>query len=195
MTSGPRIGVLGIGNILMGDDGVGPLIVKILEASYDFPSNVVLHDLGTPGLGITCFFADYDVIILLDAVSAKAAPGTIRLYRKDQILRTPVPQRISPHDPALVESLLFAEFSGKCPDEVLLVGVVPKSTELGCTLSDEVRAAVVPAISAVFAELRRLGVELKPRARQAVPSIWWQETVVSESAPGEEASHVPGYPR
>jgi hydrogenase maturation protease len=194
MNSGPRIGVLGIGNILMGDDGIGPFVVRILEARYEFPPNVVLHDLGTPGLGITSFFADYDVIILIDAVSAKAQPGSIRLYRKEQILRTPVPQRISPHDPALVESLLFAEFSGMCPAEVLLVGIVPKSIELGCALTDEVRAAVVPVLSAVFAELRRLHAEPVLRAQQQVPSIWWQEKVVSEGAAGE-ASYVPGYPR
>jgi len=194
MSSGPRIGVLGIGNILMGDDGIGPFVLKILEASYDFPPNVVLHDLGTPGLGITSFFADYDVIILIDAVRAKAEPGSIQLYRKDQILRTPVPQRISPHDPALVESLLFAEFSGKCPAQVLLVGVVPKSTELGCVLTSEVRAAVLPAMSAVLAELQRLHVDPVPRIQQQPPSIWWQEKVVSEGAPGE-ACYVPGYPR
>jgi hydrogenase maturation protease len=194
MSSRPRIGVLGIGNILMGDDGIGPLVVKILEASYEFPPNVVLHDLGTPGLGITSFFADYDAVILIDAVSAKAQPGSIRLYRKEQILRTPVPQRISPHDPALVEALLFAEFSGKCPAEVLLVGVVPKSTELGCVLTEEVRAGVAPAICAVLDGLHRLHAEPVARAQQQAPSIWWQEKVVSEGAAGE-APYVPGYPR
>jgi len=194
MSSGPRIGVLGIGNVLMGDDGIGPFVVKILEASYEFAPNVVLHDLGTPGLGITSFFADYDVIILIDAVGAKDQPGSIHLFRKDQILRTPVPQRISPHDPALVESLLFAEFSGKCPAQVLLVGVVPNSTELGCVLSQEVRAAVAPAMSAVLAELHRLHAEPVPRIQQQPPSIWWEEKVVSQGAPGE-ASYVPGHSR
>jgi hydrogenase maturation protease len=196
MNSGPRIGVLGIGNILMGDDGIGPFVVKILEACYEFPPNVVLHDLGTPGLGITSFFADYDIIILVDAVSAKARPGSIRLYRKDQILRTPISQRISPHDPALVEALLFAEFSGKCPDQVLLVGIVPESTELGCTLTDDVRSAVLPAMSAVLAELHRLHAEPVARTQLEVPSIWWQEqeATVPKSAAGE-APHVPGYSR
>ncbi len=47
MTASLRIGVLGVGNILMGDDGIGPFVVRILEARYEFPPNVVLHDLGT----------------------------------------------------------------------------------------------------------------------------------------------------
>ncbi len=185
MTAERRIGILGVGNVLMGDDGIGPFVLKILEASYEFPANVVLHDLGTPGLGITSFFADYDAIILLDAVSAKGQPGDVRLYRKDQLVRVPIPQRVSPHDPALVEALLFSELSGKCPEEVLLVGVVPANTELGCTLTASVRAAVVPAISAVLEELRRLGADTQARKHPVAPSIWWEEKVVSESVARE----------
>jgi hydrogenase maturation protease len=184
MTDSPRSGVLRVGNILMGDDGIGPFAVRILELRYEFPSNVVLHDLGTPGLGITSYFADYNAIILMDAVSAKAQPGEVRLYRKHQLVQVPIPQRVSPHDPALVVALHFAEFSGKCPTEVLLVGVVPKTTELGCSLTGEVKAAVNPAISPVVAELDRLGAAPLPRARATAPSIWWEEKVPSERAPG-----------
>ena len=185
MSDPRRIGVLGIGNVLMGDDGIGPYIVKILEALYEFPPNVVLHDLGTPGLGITSFFADYDSVILLDAVSAKASAGDIRLYRKHELVRVPIPQRVSPHDPALVEALLFSELSGKCPQEVLLVGVVPKSTELGCTLTEEVQSAIAPAVSAVLAELHRLDASPRLRTDQRAPSIWWQERAIFQCSPGE----------
>jgi hydrogenase maturation protease len=191
MTASLRIGILGVGNILMGDDGVGPFVVKVLESRYEFPPNVALHDLGTPGLGITSFFADYDAIILVDAVSAKSPAGGIRLFRKPELVRTPIPHRFSPHDPALVEALLFAELSGKCPGEVLLVGIVPKTTELGCCLSEEVRSAVLPAITAVLAELRRLGVDPQPRATNTHPAIWWEEKQISNDAL-LEAEYVPG---
>ena len=191
MTGSQRIGVLAVGNVLMGDDGIGPFVLKILESRYEFPSNVVLHDLGTPGLGITSFFADYDTVILIDAVSAKGQPGDVRLYRKDQLVRVPIPQRVSPHDPALVEALLFAEFSGKCPGEVLLVGIVPAATELGCQITQSVRAAVVPAISAILAELARLGVQPRLRECALPPSIWWQDNVSSDCP--EEEDYVPGY--
>jgi hydrogenase maturation protease len=110
-----RIGVLGVGNVLIGDDGTGPLVVKVLESRYEFPENIVLHDLGTPGLGIISFFAGYDVIVLIDAVNAKAAPGAVVLYGKEQLVRVPIPQRVSPHDPALVEALLFAELVAVAP--------------------------------------------------------------------------------
>jgi hydrogenase maturation protease len=187
-----RIGVLGVGNVLMGDDGIGPFILKILESRYEFPSNVTLHDLGTPGLGITSFFADYDAVILLDAVSAKGQPGDVRLYRKDQLVRVPIPQRVSPHDPALVEALLFAELSGHCPREGLLVGIIPETIDLGCTLSKTVLSAVLPAIAAVLAELHRLDVSAKRRPDEPAPSIWWTDNVSFSHSLGETPD-VPRY--
>jgi hydrogenase maturation protease len=177
MTGARRIGVLSVGNVLMGDDGIGPFVLKILESRYEFPPNVVLHDLGMPGLGITSFFADYDAVILIDAVSANGEPGEVRQYRKEQLVCVPIPQRVSPHDPALVEALLFAELSGLCPKEVLLVGVVPQSVELGCELTEAIHAAVEPAMSAILTELERLGAAARLRSEAATPSIWWEEKV------------------
>jgi len=191
MTGALRIGILGVGNVLMSDDGVGPYILKILESRYEFPDRVTLLDLGTPGLGITSFFADYDSIILIDAVSGNRQPGSVHLYRKGQLVR--VPHRVSPHDPALVESLLFAELSGKCPGEVLLVGIAPDTVELGCEITERVRAATEPAIGAILAELARLGVEPRVRERPVRPSIWWRENVFSGSPARED--HVSGNPR
>jgi hydrogenase maturation protease len=193
MTGALRIGVLGVGNVLMSDDGVGPYILKILESRYEFPDSVTLLDLGTPGLGIASFFADYHAIILVDAVSGKGQPGSVHLYRKDQLVRVPVPHRVSPHHPALVESLLLAEWSGKCPGEVLLVGIAPETVRLGCEITERVRAAAEPAIVAILAELARLGVQPLLRERLARPSIWWQENVFSGSSARED--HVSGNSR
>jgi len=189
-----RIGVLGIGNVLMGDDGVGPYAVKLLEARYEFPKEVELQDLGTPGLGITSAFSEYDAMVLIDSVNAKQKPGTVKLYRKDELVQVPLKTRISPHDPALVEALLFSEFSGKCPQEVLLVGVVPQACELGCEMSDAAHLGMEAAIREVLKELDRLGVETKLKARPDEPAIWWQKNASTDSLE-EGLAHVPGHPR
>jgi hydrogenase maturation protease len=188
-----RIGVLGVGNVLMGDDGVGPYTVKLLEARYEFPEYVELQDLGTPGLGITAVFSEYDAIILIDAVSASKSPGDVKLYRKEQLVQVPLKTRVSPHDPALVEALLFAELSGKCPKEVLLVGVVPESCELGCGMTAPVQAGMETAIRAVLTELEWLGASAKLKARPDVPSIWWEKQASSDSLV-EGLAHVSGHP-
>ena len=190
-----RIGVLGIGNVLMGDDGVGPYVVKLLEARYEFPENVELEDLGTPGLGITAAFSEYDAIILIDAVSAKAKPGAVKMYRKDELVKVPLKPRVSPHDPALVEALLFAEFTGKCPQEVFLVGIVPQACELGCAMSDAAHIGTEGAIREVLTELHRLGAETKLRPLPDEPAIWWQKGSSTDSLEKEGLAHVPGHPR
>ena len=194
MSETRRIGVLGIGNVLMGDDGVGPFTVKMLEARYKFPKEVELQDVGTPGLGITSVFSEYDAVILIDAVNAKKNPGEVKVYRKDELVQVPLKQRVSPHDPALVEALLFAELSGKCPKEVILVGVVPEACELRCELSAAVQAGVETAIGIVLAELEQLGGPVKLKARPDAPSIWWEKEARTDSLV-EGLAHVSGHPR
>jgi hydrogenase maturation protease len=194
MSAFRRIGVLGIGNVLMGDDGVGPYAVKLLEARYEFPENVKLEDLGTPGLGITAAFAEYDAILLIDTVSAKKKPGEIQTYRKHELVQVPMKTRVSPHDPALVEALLFAEFSGKCPQEAVLVGVVPQACELGCGMSDAAHIGMEAAIRAVLEELKRLGAVVKLKQKPDEPAIWWQKEASTISLE-EGLAHVPGHPR
>ncbi|MGB2627100.1 MAG: hydrogenase maturation protease [Candidatus Acidiferrum sp.] len=186
-----RIGILSVGNILMGDDGVGPFILKTLESRYTFPPNVVLDDLGTPGLGITSFFSDYDAVILIDAAKATGRPGEVKLYRKDQLLHIKIQPRVSPHDPALVEALLFAELSGICPSEVLLIGIIPESCELGCAISPAMIDAVEPTIRAILVELCRFGIAPHLIATPQAPNIWWNEKP-SSALPEEVPAHVLG---
>ena len=193
MSETRRIGVLGIGNVLMGDDGVGPYTVKMLEGRYKFPKQVELQDVGTPGLGITSVFSEYDAVILIDAVNAKKNPGEVKVYRKDELVQVPLKQRVSPHDPALVEALLFAELSGKCPKEVLLVGVVPETCELKCQLSAAVQAGVETAIGIVLTELEQLGAPAKLKERPDVPRIWWENEARTDSLV-EGLAHVSGHP-
>jgi hydrogenase maturation protease len=188
-----RIGVLGIGNVLMGDDGVGPYTVKMLEARYEFSEHVVLQDVGTPGLGITSVFSEYDALILIDAVSAKLNPGEVKLYRKNELVQVPLKPRVSPHDPALVEALLFAELSGKCPKEVLLVGVVPENCGLRCGITAAVQGGVETAIRAVLTELEWLGAPARLKARPDVPRIWWEKEASTDSLV-EGLAHVSGHP-
>ena len=191
MSESLRIDVLGVGDVLMGDDGIGPFIVKIPESMYEF-TEVVLHDLGTPGLDTTSFFANDHTIVLLHAVNAKGLPSEVKLYRKQQLVRTPIPRRVSAHDPTVAQASLFAERSGKCPREVLRMGIVPESVALRCCLTEAIPSAVATAISAVLAERHRLGVHAKLRHDRALPSIWWTEQVSCASSLGESLD-VPGY--
>lgn len=169
-----RIAVIGLGNVLMGDDAFGPWVVQTLLADYEFPEGVAVEDLGTPGLDLTQYVTDLEALVLVDTVRSGAAPGTVRLYRRDELLEHAPQTRLSPHDPGVKETLLTAEFAGRAPGEVLLVGVVPADTATGVRLSPALRAAVPFAVAEVLRELERLGSPALPRRAPRAPDIWWE---------------------
>lgn len=151
------IAVFGIGNVLVGDDGIGPAVVATLASEYDLPETLLVEDLGTPSLDLAARLVDFESVIFIDAVTANAEPGTIRIYTLEEILQHPPGLRLSPHDPSLKETLLTSRFASGCPSYVRMVGIVPESTE-AFGLSDTIRAAIPRAVAAVFHELELLGI-------------------------------------
>jgi hydrogenase maturation protease len=169
-----KISVLGLGNVLMGDDAFEPHVIMALEAGWEFPEEVTVLDLGTPGTDLLPYVTEAEALILVDAVRAEGAPGEMRFFHRDEILRHPHPPRLSPHDPGVKEALLSAEFHGQGPREVLLVGVIPARVESGISLSAEVRQAVPAAAEWVIRELVRLGAPLRKRPGRKGHEIWWE---------------------
>jgi hydrogenase maturation protease len=172
--SASRVGVIGLGNVLMGDDAFGPWVVQTLLAEYEFPEGVSVEDLGTPGLDLMPYVTDLEALVLVDTVRSSTPPGTVRLYRRDELLKHAPQPRLSPHDPGVKEALLTAEFAGRGPREVLLVGAVPKDTAMGVRLSPPLREAVARAVAEVLGELERLGCPATRRAEPLAPDVWWE---------------------
>lgn len=170
-----RIGIVGLGSVLMGDDALGPYAVKLLEAAYEFPPEVSVIDAGTPGPDLADYLLGFDALIILDTVRSGGAPGQLRLIRREEILRQPAGPRLSPHDPGLGEALVRAELAGRAPREVLVIGVVPAAVALRTALSPEVAAALPRVEAAVVEELARLGVSPRKRPAAAAPEIWWEK--------------------
>ncbi len=167
------IRIIGIGNVLMGDDGLGPYTIKFLESRYVFPDRVELEDGGTPGLDFMPYLTGARAVIVLDTVSSDGEPGTLKVYRDRDIIGSAPPPRLTPHQPGLREALMATELTDSSPEEMVLLGVVPQTTEQGTVLSEPVRAAVEPLVEAVVAELERLGVAPMPRPEPLEPEIWW----------------------
>jgi hydrogenase maturation protease len=167
------IRIIGIGNVLMGDDGLGPYAIEILKSRFEFPDHVELEDGGTPGLDFMPYLTDARMVIVLDTVSSKGAPGAIKVYRDREIIGSAPPSRLTPHQPGLREALMATELTDTSPDEMVLLGVVPLTTDQGTTLSEPVRTAVEPLVEAVVAELERLGAAPTPRTPPREPEIWW----------------------
>jgi len=166
----------GMGNVLLGDDGLGPYVLRLLESEYTFDEEIELADLGTPALDLTHRIAGRRGVILIDCIASEDhAPGTVLLYDKKALLSAIPAQRLDPHSPALSECLLTAEMLGATPDRVWLVGVVGASFEPGKTLSSTVRASIWKVVDAVIYELKRLGVKVEKKLHSDKLGVWWAD--------------------
>jgi len=168
------IGVFGLGNVLMGDDALGPTVIAHLLAGFDFPPEVHVEDLGTPGLDLHPHLAGREALVLIDVVKSEGEPGELRLYRKEEILRHAPGPRVSPHDPGVKEALLALQFAGGDPGEILLVGVIPDRVDYEIGLSPRVEQALPAVEAAVLEELSRLGRQVTAREPRPPAEIWWE---------------------
>jgi hydrogenase maturation protease len=163
-----RAVVLGVGNLLLSDEGVGPQLIGAIEQRYRMPAQVALIDGGTSAMELLDDLARADLLLILDAVAGGAAPGTVHVLEHGQ-----VPQlfklKLSPHQVGLSEVLATLALSDESPAETVIIGVEPESMALGMRLSDAVEAAVPQVIEQVLQRLRRAGLEPQPLAAAGAP--------------------------
>ena len=153
-----RIGVLvlGLGNVLLGDDGLGAAAVARLERDYRPSPEVHLEDGGTLGLSLLGLLAQSDHVILVDAVRADSPPGTlIRLDGTD--VCDAVRDRLSPHQVGVADLLDAARLIERYPRTVALLGLVPESIDLAVSRSSAVNAGLDELVAAVVREVQSLG--------------------------------------
>jgi hydrogenase maturation protease len=177
MADNPRVAVLGMGNVLMGDDAAGPYVIETLQAGYEFGPGVQVLDLGTPGLDLAPHIFGLETLILVDTVQTGGSPGELRRYEKPALMNQKFRPRIGPHDPALAEALTLVELAGGCPPTVVLIGITPEKCEKGTGLSAPVQAAINVAVGAILLELHECGATVRPRRDAGAPKIWWEESV------------------
>ena len=145
-----KIVVMGVGNYILSDEGIGIHVIKELE-KMQWPENVEIYDCGTTGILSFHKFVEADIIIAIDAIALKEEPGTIRIYEKEDIMFSKVPMKISPHQLGFQETLFQAELHSKLPEIVTLIGVVPESYAAGTELS-ECLAEVLPEVIKITIE-------------------------------------------
>ena len=151
--------VLGLGNVLLGDDGLGAAAVARVERDYCVPPGVRLEDGGTLGLSLLGLLAEADHAILVDAIRADSPPGTlIRLDGAD--VRDAVHDRLSPHQVGVADLLDAARLIDSYPATVTLLGLVPDAIELAVTRSSAVEDRLDELVAAIVREVQGLGHEM-----------------------------------
>lgn len=153
--------VLGIGNLVMSDDGVGVMVAQMLQQRYRFPENVEIMDGGTLGLDLLPKLENITNLILIDAVETGKKAGTcIRLYGQE--LPIALETKVSPHQMGLKDLLAVSELMGHAPKEMVLIGIQPGSIEMEIGLTPEVEAQLDTLLSNVLIELDKWGIVAVP---------------------------------
>lgn len=151
--------VLGLGNVLLGDDGLGAAAVARIERDFRIPPGVRLEDGGTLGLSLLGLLGECDRLVLVDAVRADAPPGTlVRLDGED--VADAVRDRLSPHQVGVADLLDAARLIDCYPSAVTLIGLVPEVIDLAVARSGAVDAMLDELVGAVVGEVQSLGYEL-----------------------------------
>jgi hydrogenase maturation protease len=157
--------VLGLGNVLCADDSVGVAAVARLLERWEPPDGVTVMDGGTLGLSLLPYLQDARRVILVDAVRADAAAGSlVRLEGED--VAYAVAARLSPHQVGVADLLQGAHWLGQYPEAVVLLGVVPASIELGLARTPAVQARIPALVSSVLAEAANFGFRFQPRGNE-----------------------------
>lgn len=150
-----RIAVVGLGNILMGDDGIGVRIIQELAVTRALPKNVSLVQAETAGISILPQLDGMEAIILVDAVEFEGDYGEVRTFldREIEIGRaTPV----SMHEVGMKDLVSLMILQSQSVPQISLVGIKPKNIELVPELSPEVMSGIARAVKVVLDEVDRM---------------------------------------
>jgi hydrogenase maturation protease len=153
MIQSRRIIVLGLGNLIRSDDGVGIHAVHQLFRDRRIPENVELLDGGTLGLQLLPAIQEVTHLLVLDAINTGAAPGTIARFDISEI--EPLPGTPSVHQIGFADVLAALRLLEKFPQQMILLGVQPEQTGWGDKLSGPVQEALPALIEAAIDELHQ----------------------------------------
>ncbi|NPA40104.1 MAG: HyaD/HybD family hydrogenase maturation endopeptidase [Thermodesulfobacteria bacterium] len=155
-----KVVVLGIGNILLNDEGIGVVVLQELQKRFYFDESVELVDGGTGGLLLLQFIEEAEKLLVIDAITCGGKPGTIYKFNAKEIPEEVV-EKISMHEVSFIDILNLCKIRNKLPSEVVIIGVEPKSLEMEGRLSKEVKAKIPELIDEVISQLKEWNVKVK----------------------------------
>jgi hydrogenase maturation protease len=128
--------VIGLGNLLMSDEGIGiHLIRKLSEHQDEFPS-VEFIDAGTGGLNILHLIANRKKAVIIDCAKMGKKPGTIKQFEPADVQTTKKMTHFSLHEADILRIIELSRQLGECPNQIAIFGIEPESLELGQSLSE-----------------------------------------------------------
>jgi hydrogenase maturation protease len=137
----PKFSLIGLGNILLRDEGIGVHAVEALRKKYDFPDRIRLVDGGTMGLDLLPYIEGMEGILFIDALDLGKEPGTIAVLEEGEI-------------PSIL---------GMKPSKIALIGIQPEKIETGLTLSETLNENFGKLLETILEKLQEWGVEFREK--------------------------------
>ncbi|RNC67529.1 MAG: hydrogenase maturation protease [Desulfuromonadales bacterium] len=155
--------IFGAGNLILSDEGFGVHCIRHLEENFDFPDEVELFDGGTLGIMVTHKIEEADRVFIIDTVDTAGEPGDVFRFEKEDIMLNRIPVKLSPHQIGIQEMLYISEMRGGCPDNISLLGVIPKILDSGDRLSEPLQTRLTEVSRLLVEELRGMGYTIRDR--------------------------------
>jgi hydrogenase maturation protease len=138
-----KIGIIGIGNRLRNDDGIGIVLLERLQKQKkEFPKSIEFIDGGTGGMNLLHLLARFDIVLLIDAVDFKGRPGEARVFSVKDIQSLKKPMMTSTHDPDFLNLLRLSQELKELPETLVIFGVQPLDVSHGLVLSKEIETVL-----------------------------------------------------
>ncbi|MCW8890476.1 MAG: HyaD/HybD family hydrogenase maturation endopeptidase [Sedimenticola sp.] len=162
--------VIGLGNVLLSDEGLGIRAIELLEQRYILPDSVEVIDGGTSAMDLLNPLSNHDHVIITDSVKTGAAPCTLIRLADDDVPKF-FQTKISPHQIGLSDLLALLTVQGEAPKKITIIGMVPQSLATHIGLTEGVAEKMDEMVEMLVNELRSLGIAVKPR-QDGVQGFW-----------------------
>lgn len=129
------IGIMGLGNLLLSDEGFGIHCIQYLENNYQLPDNIEVIDGGTGGILLAPFIEEHDELYVIDVVDIEDAPGSVHYFTEADVRSGDIQTRMSPHQIGMLEILDICRIRGKAPQRIHFIAVVPQILDVGLELT------------------------------------------------------------
>jgi len=152
-----KIGIIGLGNALRRDDGIGIVLLELIQKrKKEFPKSIEFIDGGTGSMNLLHVLARFDIVLIIDAVDFKGHVGETRLFTLDEIYSRKVQVRLSTHESDFLNVLQLSKELKELPSKLFVFGIQPHDVSHGIGLSEELIAALDDLVKKLTQEISKL---------------------------------------
>ncbi len=174
-----EVTILGIGNVILRDEGFGVRVAEYLDKHYEFPESVQIVDGGTLGIELTQYVTGTEKLLVIDSINGGAEPGTTFRFHNDDVMEH-FQDKLSAHEVGIQDVLGLLTVTGHKIPDVVVIGVQPYDVEAGVELSDGMMELLPQMVEQALSELKNWGIV--PKLRTGVEDMDYNKVAEDFSA-------------